>query len=138
VLETHGPAATEAAGARVAAGLAPGDVVHVIGELGSGKTTFVRGACHALGVTAAVTSPTFALAHRYPAASGLVVSHLDLYRLGGLALEDPQLLEDYLGPDRIAFVEWPHADAAADLGEPTLTVVVTHLGGDRRRIAWCP
>jgi tRNA threonylcarbamoyladenosine biosynthesis protein TsaE len=134
VLETDGPAATEAAGTRVAAGLVPGDVVHVIGELGSGKTTLVRGACRALGVSAAVTSPTFALAHRYPARSGLVVSHLDLYRLGGLAFEDPRLLDDYLGPDRIAFVEWPDLDAAAELGEPALTVVMTHLGGDRRRI----
>ncbi len=134
MLETDGPAATEAAGARIAAGLVPGDVVHVVGELGSGKTTLVRGACRALGVSAAVTSPTFALAHRYPARAGLVVSHLDLYRLGGLALEDPQLLEDYFGADRIAFVEWPDEDAAAELGEPALTVVMTHLGGDRRRI----
>lgn len=138
MLESDGPAATEAAGARVAAGLVPGDVVHVIGDLGSGKTTLVRGACLSLGVTAAVTSPTFALAHRYRARSGLVVSHLDLYRLGGLALEDPQLLDDYLGPDRIAFVEWPDADAAAELGEPALTVVMTHLGGDRRRIELRP
>jgi tRNA threonylcarbamoyladenosine biosynthesis protein TsaE len=134
VLESDGPAATEAAGARVAAGLAPGDVVHVIGDLGSGKTTFVRGACGALGVTVAVTSPTFALAHRYPARPGLAVSHLDLYRLGGLALEDPELLDDYLGPASIAFVEWPDADAASELGRPRLTVVLTHLGGERRRI----
>jgi tRNA threonylcarbamoyladenosine biosynthesis protein TsaE len=138
VLETDGPAATEAAGAYVAADLVPGDVVHVIGELGSGKTTLVRGACRALGVSVAVTSPTFALAHRYPARSGLVVSHLDLYRLGGLALEDPQLLEDYLGPDRIAFVEWPDLDAAAEFGGPRLTVVLTHLGGDRRRVELRP
>jgi tRNA threonylcarbamoyladenosine biosynthesis protein TsaE len=134
VLESDGPAATETVGARVAADLVPGDVVHVIGELGSGKTTLVRGACRALGVSVAVTSPTFALANRYPARSGLVVSHLDLYRLGGLSFEDPQLLDDYIGPDRIAFVEWPDVDTAAELGEPRLTVVVTHLGRDRRRI----
>jgi tRNA threonylcarbamoyladenosine biosynthesis protein TsaE len=138
VLETDGPAATEAAGARAAAELVAGDVVHVTGELGSGKTTFVRGACRALGVTVAVTSPTFGLAHRYPARAGLAVSHLDLYRLGGLALEDPQLLDDYLGPDRIAFVEWPDTDAAAELGAPRLTVAITHLGGDRRRIELRP
>ena len=62
------------------------------------------------------------------------VAHLDLYRLGSIAGEDPALLEDYLTPDRIAFVEWPAA------GEPAFERVaarvrIEHLGGDRRRIA---
>ncbi len=65
--------------------------MHVIGELGSGKTTLVRGACRALGVAAPVTSPTFAIAHRYAAAGGLRVAHLDLYRLEHPAQEDPEL-----------------------------------------------
>ncbi len=78
----------------------------VRGELGSGKTTLVRGAARALGVTDPVTSPSFSIGHRYRT-SGVTVSHLDLYRLAGLEHEEPALLADYLGPGRIAFVEWP-------------------------------
>ena len=103
--ETDSAARTEALGARLAAKLQPGDVVLVEGELGAGKTTFVRGACRALGVTGTVTSPTFTIGQRYPAPTP--VSHLDLYRVASLADEDPDLLVDYLGPDTIAFVEWP-------------------------------
>jgi tRNA threonylcarbamoyladenosine biosynthesis protein TsaE len=133
VLESAGPEGTEAAGARLAAELAPGDVVHVVGELGTGKTTLVRGACAALGVTVPVTSPTFAIAHRYPAAGGVRVAHLDLYRIERLGDEDPDLLSDYLGPDMVAFVEWP-GDGAAELPAPSVVVTLRHLGGDRRRI----
>ena len=77
----------------------------VSGELGSGKTTFVRGACRALGVEGPVTSPTFTIGHVL--AGTVEVAHLDLYRLGSLAGEDPSLLDDYLTPERIGFVEWP-------------------------------
>jgi tRNA threonylcarbamoyladenosine biosynthesis protein TsaE len=86
-LETTKPAETEAAGAELAAGLAPGDVVLVTGELGSGKTTFVRGAVRALGVDGPVTSPTFTIGHVLPGRPE--VAHVDLYRLGSLAGEDP-------------------------------------------------
>ena len=82
----------------------------VRGELGAGKTTLVRGAARALGVTDPVTSPTFTIGHRYRGA-GVTVSHLDLYRLRALEREEPELLEDYLGAERIAFVEWPEAGA---------------------------
>ena len=104
----------------------------VAGELGSGKTTLVRGAARALGVADAVTSPTFSIGHRYRAAN-VTVSHLDLYRLGGLEHEDPALLDDYLGPGRIAFVEWPLEDPDA-LPQARLRVTLTHRGGDRRRV----
>src|SRR3954470_1437970 len=97
------PAETEEVGARIAADLGPGDVVLVSGELGSGKTTLIRGACRALGVTEPVTSPTFTIGHRYR--GRVPVSHLDLYRLEGLEDEDPGLLDDYLTEDAIAFVE---------------------------------
>jgi tRNA threonylcarbamoyladenosine biosynthesis protein TsaE len=122
---------TEAAGAELAGRLGPGDVVLVSGELGSGKTTFVRGACRALGVEGPVTSPTFTIGHVL--GKSPEVAHLDLYRLGSLAGEDLALLEDYLTPDRVAFVEWPAAL------EPTLERVVArvlleHAGGSRRRI----
>jgi tRNA threonylcarbamoyladenosine biosynthesis protein TsaE len=133
VVETNDPLETEALGAKLATGLKDGDVVLVRGELGSGKTTFVRGAAHALGVTDPVTSPTFSIGHRYKA-TNTTVSHLDLYRLaGGLQAEDPALLEDYLGPGRIAFVEWPAADSA-ELARARVRVTLTHGGADRRRI----
>jgi tRNA threonylcarbamoyladenosine biosynthesis protein TsaE len=130
-LESSSPEETERTGADLAARLSPGDVVLVSGELGTGKTTFVRGACRALGVDGPVTSPTFTIGHVL--AGDTEVAHLDLYRLGSLAAEDPALLEDYLTADRIGFVEWPAA------GEPgfervAARVLLEHLGGDRRRI----
>jgi tRNA threonylcarbamoyladenosine biosynthesis protein TsaE len=131
-LETSTPAETEAAGAELAARLTPGDLVLVTGELGSGKTTFVRGAARALGVTEPVTSPTFTIGQVYGGGS-LEVAHIDLYRLQSLAGEDPALLDDYLTPERIGFVEWPEV-AAPELGRPAARVSFEHLGGDRRAI----
>ena len=131
VKHTHGPGETEAAGAELAERLRPGDVVLVSGELGSGKTTFVRGACRALGVEGPVTSPTFTIGHVL--AGSPEVAHLDLYRLGSLAGEDPALLEDYLTPERVGFVEWP-AVAERDLDRVVARVLLEHEGGDRRRI----
>jgi tRNA threonylcarbamoyladenosine biosynthesis protein TsaE len=126
------PAETEAVAAALARELRAGDVVTVSGELGSGKTTFVRGACRALGVSEPVTSPTFTIGQRY-GGGRLPVSHLDLYRLQTLEGEDPALLEDYLGPEGVAFVEWPAAGAGR-LRAPTLEVRLTHAGGERRSI----
>ncbi|HEX3392752.1 MAG TPA: tRNA (adenosine(37)-N6)-threonylcarbamoyltransferase complex ATPase subunit type 1 TsaE [Solirubrobacteraceae bacterium] len=136
ILETSGPSETEALGAELAAALRPGDVVLVRGELGAGKTTLVRGAARALGVSDPVTSPTFAIGHRYRA-DGATVSHLDLYRLATLRDEEPDLLDDYLGPGRIAFVEWPHEDAS-ELHSARLIVTIEHAGADVRRIVVSP
>jgi tRNA threonylcarbamoyladenosine biosynthesis protein TsaE len=132
IIETSDPAETESLGAELAAGLTGGDVVLVRGELGSGKTTLVRGAARALGVTDPVTSPSFSIGHRYRA-KDVTVSHLDLYRLVGLEHEDPALLSDYVGPDRIAFVEWPQ-DEEDELQNTRLEVSLAHRGEDRRRI----
>jgi tRNA threonylcarbamoyladenosine biosynthesis protein TsaE len=132
IVETTDPAATESLGAELAGGLRDGDLVLVQGELGSGKTTLVRGAARALGVTDPVTSPTFSIGHRYRAAD-VTVSHLDFYRLDGLEHEDPSLLADYLGPGRIAFVEWPQSEAG-ELSGARLLVSLAHRGADRRRI----
>ena len=129
--ETDGPAATEALGAKLAARLEPGAVVLVSGALGAGKTTFVRGACRALGVTAPVTSPTFTIGQRYP--GPVPVAHLDLFRLEGLEGEDPALLSDYLDADTVAFVEWPEV-AGPELAAVTVRVAIEHAGGDRRRV----
>jgi tRNA threonylcarbamoyladenosine biosynthesis protein TsaE len=102
--------------------LREGDVVTVSGELGSGKTTFVRGACRALGVVDAVTSPTFTIGHRY---HGRVdVSHLDLYRFHGLSAAEWGDLEPYF-EDAIVFVEWPEAGAGV-LPSPRVQVLLEH------------
>ena len=132
IVETSDPRQTEALGAELASLLEGGDIVLVRGELGSGKTTLVRGAARALGVSAPVTSPTFSIGHRY-AGRELTVSHLDLYRLADLGQEDPGLLADYLGSGRIAFVEWPK-DAEEELSDARMQVTLTHGGGDVRRI----
>lgn len=131
-VESGSAAETEAVGARIAARLGAGDLVVVSGEVGAGKTTLIRGACRALGISGPVTSPTFTIGQRY-GGGRLPVSHLDLYRLEGLDDEDPALLEDYLGPDGVAFVEWP-AVGAARLGRPALAVRLRHADGERREI----
>ena len=128
---TNGPEETEELGAELARRLRPGDVVLVAGEVGSGKTTFVRGAARALGVEGPVTSPTFTIGHLLE--GEVEVAHLDLHRLDSLAGEDPALLDDYLGGGRIAFVEWP-AVAESSIERPAAVVRLEHAGGDRRRV----
>jgi tRNA threonylcarbamoyladenosine biosynthesis protein TsaE len=124
---------TEALGAALAVDLRPGDVVLVAGDLGVGKTTFVRGAARALGVDEPVTSPTFTIGARYH--GRVPVAHLDLFRLGGdLEGEDPGLLEDYLAPDAVAFVEWPDAAAPELEGRRVRQVRLAHAGGDARSV----
>jgi tRNA threonylcarbamoyladenosine biosynthesis protein TsaE len=101
---TASPEETEAVAARLAGLLRSGDVVTVSGELGAGKTTFVRGAARALGVAGPVSSPTFTIGHRYEAPTP--VAHLDLYRIAGLDPEEWGDLEPYFD-GTVAFVEWP-------------------------------
>jgi tRNA threonylcarbamoyladenosine biosynthesis protein TsaE len=128
---SRSPEETADVAAELAVRLVSGDVVLVSGELGSGKTTFVRGACRALGVTAPVTSPTFTIGHRYRGADR-DVSHLDLYRFQGLSPAEWGDLEPYFD-DAIAFVEWPEAGSGA-LPAARAHVTLHHLGGDGRRI----
>jgi tRNA threonylcarbamoyladenosine biosynthesis protein TsaE len=130
-LETGSAEETEAVAARLARLLEPGDVVLVSGELGAGKTTFVRGACRALGITGRVTSPTFTIGHRYH--GGVDVSHLDLYRFRGLSAAEWGDLEPYF-QDAIVFVEWPEAGAGV-LPKPRLHVRLEHVAPDARRVA---
>ena len=113
---------TERAAAELAERLSPGDVVTVSGELGSGKTTFVRGAARALGVTAPVTSPTFTIGHRY--AGRVDVSHLDLYRFAGVSAAEWGDLEPYFD-DAVVFVEWPEAGEGV-LPDPRYVVRIEH------------
>jgi tRNA threonylcarbamoyladenosine biosynthesis protein TsaE len=130
-IDSSSPEETEGLAARLARLLVPGDVVTVSGELGSGKTTFVRGACRALGVADRVTSPTFTIGHRYRGA--VDVSHLDLYRFTGVSSAEWGDLEPYFS-DAVVFVEWPEA-AGDDLPPPRARVRLGHRSPSSRTIA---
>ncbi len=129
--ETTSPEETEALAAALAARLVSGDVVTVAGELGTGKTTFVRGACAALGVRERVTSPTYTIGHRYHGREG-EVSHLDLYRFAGLSAAEWGDLEPYFD-DAVAFVEWPEAGEGV-LPSPRFAVRLRHAGDESRAV----
>jgi tRNA threonylcarbamoyladenosine biosynthesis protein TsaE len=129
-LESSSPEETERIAAELAAELRPGDVVTVAGELGSGKTTFVRGACRALGVKGPVTSPTYNIGHRYR--GDVDVSHLDLYRFESVSPAEWGDLEPYFD-GAVCFVEWPEA-AGDSLPSPRFRVELRHAGADRRMI----
>jgi tRNA threonylcarbamoyladenosine biosynthesis protein TsaE len=129
-LESDSPEETERLAGRLAAELVAGDIVLVQGELGSGKTTFVRGAARALGVEGPVTSPTYTIGHRY---RGRVdVSHLDLYRFEGMSHAEWGDLEEYFG-DAVVFVEWPQAGVGF-LPPEKARVSLQHAGETRRLI----
>jgi tRNA threonylcarbamoyladenosine biosynthesis protein TsaE len=130
VADTASAEETEAYGARLATALRPGDVVTIAGELGAGKTTFVRGACRALGVTQPVSSPTYTIGHRY--AGAVPVAHLDLYRVRGLGAEEWGDLEPYFD-GTIAFVEWPE-HAGAWLPPVRAAVTLAHVDESHRRV----
>ena len=127
--ETSSPEETAALAATLAQRLVSGDVVTVAGELGSGKTTFVRGACEALGVHEHVTSPTYTIGHRYHG-DGIEISHLDLYRFEGVSPAEWGDLEPYFD-GAVAFVEWPEAGEGV-LPPPRFAVHLRHAGDARR------
>jgi tRNA threonylcarbamoyladenosine biosynthesis protein TsaE len=127
---TGSPQETEALAARLAPHLRVGDLVAVSGDLGAGKTTFVRGAARALGVIGPVSSPTFTIGHRYEAPTP--VAHLDLYRIVGLDPEEWGDLEPYFDGS-IAFVEWP--EHGGDwLPRARVTVTLSHVDESHRNV----
>ncbi len=100
------------------------------GDLGSGKTTFVRGACRALGVEGAVTSPTYTIGHRYK--GRFDVSHLDLFRFSGVSAAEWGDLEPYFD-DAVVFVEWPEAGTGV-LPAARVEVRLEHGDGEEQRL----
>lgn len=130
--QTESESQTATVAAEAAARLDPGDVVLLSGELGSGKTAFVRGAARALGVDSPVTSPTFAIGNVYPGAR-CEVAHLDLYRLADIDATDEAVVDDFLTAQRIGFVEWPHGELTEQFN-PRLKVTLEHAGDDNRRL----
>ena len=130
-LESSSPEETERIGATVARELEPGDVVAVSGELGTGKTTLVRGAARALGIDGPVTSPSYTIGHRYPGNPD--VSHLDLYRFDGMSDAEWGDLEGYF-EDAVVFVEWPEAGEAF-LPPARVRIRLRHLGEAHRLVS---
>ena len=132
IVVSHGPAETQAAGARLAARLRPGAVVACIGELGAGKTCFIQGLARGLGVTSEVTSPTFVLVNLYR--GRVPVYHLDAYRTATLTELVDIGVEEMFHGDGVTVVEW--ADKLRPLlPAGAITVTITGLGDEPRRIA---
>ena len=121
---------------KVARVLGPGDVVVLSGEVGTGKSTFVRAAARSLGVTDRVTSPTYQLARGYEGLKDgrrVTVNHMDLYRLEGIEERDVLELEDYLEPEAVTFIEW--ADPALDAIENPSIIRIYHETPTTRRVS---
>ena len=132
--DTDSEEQTSAAGEEVASMLAPGDVLLLDGELGAGKTAFVRGLARGLGLQAdEVTSPTFTLIQEYrPPVAGVVLYHADLYRLSAREVDDLGLGE--LSEDGILAVEWP--DRWTDPPASAYRVRIEHRGENLRSITF--
>lgn len=128
---------TEAAAADLSKQLKAGDLIHVCGDVGAGKTTFIRGACRGLGFEGAVTSPSYTICNRYEDGE-LLISHLDCQRLEGATGEETGLLDDEIGPTRITFIEWPQQSVGAvgslALAAPAVRVELGHISPDQRSV----
>ena len=131
VVDSAGESATRAVAATLAATLMAGDVVLLHGDLGAGKTVFVKGLAHGLGLDPdVVTSPTFTLVHEYTGGR-LPLVHLDLYRIDRIELDDVGF-DPALAESGVLVVEWAERLARDVAG--AVTVRITDLGGDARRI----
>lgn len=128
---SHSEEETMQEGRRLAKTLTPGSVVAINGSLGAGKTAFVRGIAEGLGISHAVTSPTFTIVNEYPGAMQLF--HFDMYRMA----DENELFEigwdDYIAQGGICAVEWSDRIPNA-LPPGTITVAIENTGGDSRRL----
>jgi tRNA threonylcarbamoyladenosine biosynthesis protein TsaE len=130
--ETASVAETMALGERLAEHLRPGDIVALYGDLGAGKTHFVKGIARALGVDeATVSSPTFTIVQEY--AGSCPIYHIDAYRVKTPGEFYELGYEDYFYGDGLCLIEWPSRIEAL-LPDDAIRLRLTHQGGDRRRI----
>jgi tRNA threonylcarbamoyladenosine biosynthesis protein TsaE len=130
VAHTGSEEETSAVAARFAARLRPGALVLLYGDLGAGKTAFVRGMAAGLGIAPGeISSPTFTLIQEYRGAR--VLSHVDLYRLEGTEIEDLGL-EELSADGSVVAIEW--ADKLRECPAGAIQVVIADLGDDARKI----
>lgn len=128
---TETPEQTECIGRALAAQLRPGDVIACFGGLGAGKTALTRGIASGLGVTDAVTSPTYTIVNEY-LSGRMPLFHFDMYRLTSSDELFDIGWEDYLRRGGVCVVEW--SENVADALEDPIVVRIEHTGGDGRRI----
>ena len=124
-------AETEALGARLAAGLPGGSVVAMYGDLGAGKTAFVRGMARGMGLNCRVSSPTFTIVNEYLGERELI--HFDMYRIGGADELFDIGWEDYLARGAVCAVEWSENVEDAFFGDE-IRVTIGKLSDTERRI----
>ena len=130
--ETLAPEETIRIGSDLATTLSAGTVILLSGELGAGKTVFAQGVAAGLGVAVPVTSPTYTLVSEYQGRS-VPFYHMDLYRLGGDDPFEELGAEEYVQSDGVTAIEWPEQVRSRWHGD-CLTVLLKHLGGDKRKI----
>lgn len=121
---------TERLAGGIASILVPGDIVFLYGELGAGKTTFIRAAARAMSVKEPVTSPSFTMAQSY--GGSCVIHHLDLYRLARFTSDDAAELETFFEGDAVTFVEWP--EPLEGFIQPQIKIRFSHIDINNRGI----
>lgn len=136
MMRTHSPAETRALGQRLARLLRPGDVLLLYGDLGAGKSELTRGIASGLGVTGPVASPSFTILNVYDEGR-LPLYHFDWYRLSSAEELYEMGMDEYLGGDGVAVVEWPSQCPEA-IPETNLTITLTPGEGDTREIEFAP
>lgn len=136
MIRTHSPSETRALGQRLARLLRPGDVLLLYGDLGAGKSELTRGIARGLGVTGPVASPSFTILNVYDEGR-IPLYHFDWYRLHGAEELYEMGMDEYLGGDGVAVVEWPSQCPEA-IPETNLTVTLTPGEGDAREIEFAP
>lgn len=129
-----GAGETERLGEEIGRALKGGEVFALEGELGSGKTTFVRGLARGLGFAGPVTSPTFNLVHRY-AGGRLALAHFDLYRLKRVGEIEALDLDGVLESGAVVAIEWPLLARGMLPKERTRWVRFEDAGNAGRRVA---
>ena len=136
MMKTHSPAETRALGRQLAGHLHPGDVLLLWGDLGAGKSELTRGIAEGLGVASTVTSPSFTILNVYD--DGCIpLYHFDWYRLESADELYEMGMDEYLGGDGVAVVEWPSQCPEA-IPETHLAIRLAPVGDNEREITLTP
>ncbi|MBM2812343.1 MAG: tRNA threonylcarbamoyladenosine biosynthesis protein TsaE [Chloroflexi bacterium] len=130
-IDTHSAEDTRSLGAEIGAAAECGDVILLLGSFGVGKTTLVQGMARGLGVSGAVTSPSFVIANEY--VGRIPLYHVDLYRIEQMDQTTLEALAEYFGGDGLCVVEWP-GSAPSDLVHDAVRITLEVTGDESRRL----